>query len=120
MEKATRSEPEMQQPAPWSVLEELARKGAQQMLAAALEMEVTEYVEKHEERVDEDGRRLVVRNGYMPERELLTGIGPITVAQPRVDDRELEQECRFSSGILPRYMRRSWARRPRGCRRRTS
>jgi len=99
---------EMQQQSPWSVLEELARKGAREMLAKAMELEVTEFVEKHKDKVDEDGRRLVVRNGYMDEREIITGIGPVAIKQPRIDDRklgELEKQ-RFSSKILPRHMRR--------------
>jgi putative transposase len=58
---------------------------------------------------DENGRRLAVRNGTLPERSILTGLGPMAIRQPRVDDRKLkEQEGaeRFSSMILPRYLRR--------------
>jgi|SRR5579864_5364116 len=91
---------------PGGVLEELARKGARQLLAQAMEAEVTEFVEKHSGTSDEDGRRLVVRNGHLPERELVTGIGPLKIRQPRVDDRGLVEEQRFSSQILPRYLRR--------------
>jgi transposase-like protein len=91
---------------PGSVLEELARKGARQLLAQAMEAEVAEFIEKHSGSTDEEGRRLVVRNGHLPERELVTGIGPLSVRQPRVDDRGLDQEQRFSSQILPRYLRR--------------
>ena len=91
---------------PGGVLEALARKGARQLLAQAMEAEVAEFVEKHSGRTDEEGRRLVVRNGHLPERELVTGIGPLKIRQPRVDDRGLAQEQRFSSQILPRYLRR--------------
>ena len=91
---------------PGDVLEELARKGARQLLAQAMEAEVAEFVEKHSATTDEEGRRLVVRNGHLPERELVTGIGPLRIRQPRVDDRGLAQEQRFSSQILPRYLRR--------------
>ena len=91
---------------PGGVLEELARKGARQLLAQAMEAEVAEFVEKHSGTTDEEGRRLVVRNGHLPERELVTGIGPLRIRQPRVDDRGLVQEQRFSSQILPRYLRR--------------
>ena len=91
---------------PGDVLEELARKGARQLLAQAMEAEVAEFVEKHSGTTDEEGRRLVVRNGHLPERELVTGIGPLRIRQPRVDDRGLAQEQRFSSQILPRYLRR--------------
>jgi len=96
------------QPQPGSVLEELAREGARQMLARALEAEVTEFVEKHQNKIDAEGRRQVVRNGYMPARDLVTGIGALVVRQPRLDDRVLKArgEERFSSQILPRYLRR--------------
>jgi len=91
---------------PENLLEALARKGARQLLAQAMEAEVCEFVEKHRAVIDEDGRRLVVRNGHLPERELVTGIGPLKIRQPRVDDRALAEEERFSSQILPRYLRR--------------
>jgi putative transposase len=93
----------------WSVLEALAREGARALLQQALENEVAEYIEAHSSRKDGNGHRLVVRNGSMPERTLLTGMGPLLIRQPRVDDRGLKQEEsaeRFSSGILPRYLRR--------------
>jgi putative transposase len=98
--------PDLQGQEPGGVLEELARKGARQMLAQAMEAEVGEFVEKHRSMTDEEGRRSVVRNGHLPERELVTGIGPLRIRQPRVDDRVLPHEERFSSQILPRYLRR--------------
>ncbi len=78
------------------------------MLGKAMELEVREFTEKNKDKVDEDGHRLVVRNGYMDGRELITGIGPVAIKQPRVDDRKLAEleEQRFSSKILPRHMRR--------------
>ena len=93
---------------PGSVLEELARAGARQLLAQALEVEVAEFVERHQNKIDAEGRRQVVRNGYMPARDLVTGIGPVEIRQPRLDDRVLSEggEERFSSEILPRYLRR--------------
>jgi putative transposase len=91
---------------PGGVLEELARRGARQMLAQAMEAEVAEFVEKHSGMTDEEGRHLIVRNGYLPERKLVTGIGQLKIRQPRVDDRGLLEEQRFSSQILPRYLRR--------------
>jgi putative transposase len=93
----------------WSVLEALAREGARKLLQQALEIEVTEYIEAHAAKRDENGHRLAVRNGSMPERSILTGIGPMAIQQPRVDDRkrkEQEGAERFSSMILPRYLRR--------------
>jgi len=92
----------------WSVLEKILRDGAQRMLIQAIENEIDEFIEKHSQKVDENGRRLVVRNGYSPEREIVTGLGPFTVKTPRVDDRKLdpERDERFSSAILPRYLRK--------------
>ena len=97
---------DLQEQSPGNVLEALARKGARQLLAQAMDAEVCEFVEKHRAVTDEDGRRLVVRNGHLPQRELVTGIGPLKIHQPRVDDRALMEEERFSSQILPRYLRR--------------
>jgi len=93
----------------WSVLEALAREGARKLLQQALENEVQEYIEAHAAKKDENGHRVAVRNGTMPERSILTGMGPMQIQQPRVDDRKLkEQEGaeRFSSMILPPYLRR--------------
>lgn len=87
-----------------SVLDEIIRKGAQRMLQAALESEVMEYVERHKDLEDLDGHRVVVRNGYLPERDLLTGTGPVRIQQPRVRDKREGQ--RFTSNILPPFMRR--------------
>ena len=97
---------DLQGQTPGDGLEELARRGARQLLAQAMEVEVAEHLEKNRTLTDEEGRRLVVRNGYLPERELVTGIGPLKIRQPRVDDRALDGEQRFSSQILPRYLRR--------------
>ena len=86
------------------VLDEVLRAGARQMLGAAIENEVAEYIQKHAGLMDEAGRRLLTRNGHLPERDLVTGIGPVRIRQPRVDDRRRGQ--RFTSRILPPYMRR--------------
>jgi putative transposase len=87
-----------------SVLEEIARAGAIKMLRAALELEAQEFVDRFADRLDDEGRRLVVRNGYLPERELASGIGPLPVKKPRVRDRSGKES--FSSRILPSFMRR--------------
>src|SRR5262245_35897674 len=63
-----------------------------------------DYIQFHKHRRDENGQRLVVRNGHLPEREIISGIGPIKVRQPRVRHRD---GGRFSSAILPRFMRRT-------------
>jgi putative transposase len=91
------------------VLEAVLREGARKLLQKAIEEEVEEFLERYEQDKGADGHRLVVRNGYMPEREILTGLGPIRIKQPRVDDRKLgarRGEEGFSSRILPRYLRR--------------
>lgn len=81
------------------------------MLQAALEDEVNTFLESNAAKVDENGRRLVVRNGYMPTRELVTGAGNLEIQQPRVRDKSSDSESRvkFSSSILPPYLRRSKA-----------
>src|SRR5215475_13597893 len=86
-----------------SFLEQLIRRGAQQMLQRALENEVAEYLEAHKEREDGQGKQQVVGNGSLPARSLVTGVGPLEVRQPRLRHRDGGQ---FSSNILPPYMRR--------------
>jgi putative transposase len=92
-------------------LDELAREGARRMIAAALEAEVGEYVERFADERHEDGRRLVVRNGRARERKVTVGSGTVAIQAPRVNDRRVDPESgerrRFSSRILPAYARRS-------------
>jgi putative transposase len=92
-------------------LDELAREGARRMIAAALEAEVDEYVSSFTEEIDEDGKRLVVRNGRARERKLTVGSGTVPIRAPRVNDKRIDEETgerkRFSSRILPAYARRS-------------
>ena len=75
------------QEAPRSVLDAIVRQGAQQMLQAAIEQEVADFLSEHQHLRDEQGRRLVVRNGSLPSREVQTGAGPLEVTQPRVRDK---------------------------------
>jgi putative transposase len=90
------------------VLTEIIRQGARQLLAQAVQAEVGAWIDAHTHFVDEAGRRQVVRNGYHPERTILTGVGPIEVKQPRVHDRRSpEQRERFTSAILPPYLRKT-------------
>jgi putative transposase len=90
------------------VLTGILREGAQRMLAQAIDAEVAEWIESHRELRDAAGRRQVVRNGRLPKRTILSGVGPIEVEQPRVLDRrpDSEAEC-FSSKILPPYLRKT-------------
>jgi putative transposase len=93
-----------------SVLDEIAREGARQMLVAALEAEVVAYLEAHRDERDGDGHALVVRNGKGRTRKITLGAGTISVSAPRVDDRRTDpdgERLRFTSRILPPYMRRS-------------
>ncbi|MGZ4618906.1 MAG: IS256 family transposase [Nocardioidaceae bacterium] len=94
-----------------SLLDELVRDGARQMLAAALQAEVAAYVEAHVDQLDEHGRRLVVRNGYHEPREVTTAAGVVPVRQPRVNDKRIDEgtgeRMRFASAILPAWCRKS-------------
>jgi putative transposase len=90
-------------------LDELVRVGAQQMLQAAIEAEVSDFVGQHAERRDERGNRQVVRNGYLPARKILTGAGQLEVEQPRVRDKSsmIADRVQFNPQVLPSYLRRS-------------
>jgi len=91
-------------------LHELARKGARDMIACALEEEVREYLEGHSNQRDDDDHRMVVRNGHKPPRKILTGVGSVEVRQPRVNDRRVDADGkrrRFESKLLPPYLRRA-------------
>jgi putative transposase len=94
-----------------SLLDEIVRDGARQMLAAALQAEVAAYVEAHRFEVDDHGRRLVVRNGYHQPREVTTAAGAVPVRQPRINDQRCDpvsgERRRFSSAILPAWSRKS-------------
>lgn len=86
-------------------LDELAREGARRMLITALEAEVAAYIEAHRGTRDEQGHALVVRNGKARPRLVTMGSGTVEVAAPRIHDQRPDQ--RFTSRILPPYMRRS-------------
>ena len=90
-------------------LTEVLRNGARELLAHAVEAEVAALLESHADKRTEDGRRRLVRHGHLPEREIMTGIGPVTVRHPRVRDRvgKAVERLRFWSAILPRYARRT-------------
>ncbi len=93
-----------------SALDEVLRDGAQRMLMTAIETEVADYVEAHKHKHNEEGRRLVVRNGRARERTLVTPVGAMKVRAPRVEDRRRDEQgrkFRFTSKILPPYLRRT-------------
>ncbi len=81
------------------------RSSARRMLQAALEREADDYVKAHAHLRNEHGHRVVKRNGHQPEREILTGAGPLAIQRPHVRDPRTGHT--FTSAILPRYMRRS-------------
>src|SRR5690625_6228653 len=94
-----------------SLLDEIVREGARQMLAAALQAEVAAYIEAHADQLDADGHRLVVRNGYHQPREVTTAAGAVPVRAPRVNDKRVDETTgerkRFASSILPAWARKS-------------
>jgi transposase-like protein len=94
-----------------ALLDQLVRRGAQRMLQQAIEAEVQEFLDQHQERRDAKGNRLVVRNGHKPSRTIVTGAGPLEVTQPRVRDNapRKAERVQFRSAILPPYLRRSKA-----------
>ena len=90
-------------------LTEVLRNGARALLAQAVEAEVSSLLSCHADKLTDDGRQRLVRHGHLPEREIMTGIGPVAARCPRVRDRGGEgcERIRFSSAILPPYARRS-------------
>jgi len=90
-------------------LTEVLRNGARALLAQAVEAEVAALLSVHAGELTADGRQRLVRHGFLPEREIMTGIGSVAVRCPRVRDRVSlgSQRIRFSSAILPPYARRS-------------
>ena len=91
-------------------LTDILRQGARQLLTAALEAEINLFLNQYKEITDDKGHQRVVRNGYLPEREIQTGIGQVPVRAPRVRDRQPYSQngrIRFTSAILPPYLRRT-------------
>jgi putative transposase len=90
------------------VMTEILHKGAQQMLTQAIHEEVSAWIEERAELRDAKGHHQVVRNGYLPERKITTGVGEVAVTQPRVRDRRPAGEAeKFTSRILPPYLRKT-------------
>ena len=91
-------------------LTDILRSGARQLLAQAIEAEVGAHIAAHSDLTDGSGRRRVVRHGHSPEREIQTGIGAVRVRSPRARDRDPHApggRIRFTSSILPPYLRRA-------------
>ena len=87
-------------------LTEFLRMSSREAVARAVEAEVSELLSSYAGRKLEDGRQAVVRNGYQPEREIVTGIGPVPVRIPRVRSRD-GKPVTFRSALVPAYVRRS-------------
>ncbi len=87
-------------------LHELLRKGARDLITKAVEAELATCLEQYVDKTLGDGRRAVVRNGYLPERTVQTGIGDVEVKVPRVRDRS-GQGVSFSGTLLPPYLKRA-------------
>jgi len=109
--KVVQEEAGANEPAGGSLLDEIVRDGARQMLAAALQAEVAAYLDAHAGEVDADGHRLVVRNGHHQPREVTTAAGAVEVHQPRVNDKRTDEATgkrrRFASAVLPAWSRKS-------------
>jgi transposase-like protein len=91
-------------------LTDILRGGARKLLAEALEAEIESFLAMYSDLKDNQSYQRITRNGYLPEREIQTGIGPVHVRAPRLRDRELKGETdriRFSSSILPPYLRKT-------------
>src|SRR4051795_5319281 len=90
-------------------LTEILRSGARALLTQAVEAEVGDFLHRHADLKTEAGRRRLVRHGHLPEREIMTGIGPVAVRQPRLRDRAVSagERIRFNPAILPPYARRT-------------
>lgn len=95
-------------PSSQDALTEVLRRGAQRLLADAVEAEVADWLEARAHLKDGQGRQQVVRNGRLPARSIITALGPLEVTQPRVRDRRPVEEAEpFTSKILPPYLRRT-------------
>ena len=103
---------ELKNPEPFvdDPITEILRNGAKKLLAEALEAEIAGFLSQYADLKDDQGRMRVTRNGYLPEREIQTGIGPVPAKAPRIRDHRPEDESdriRFSSSILPPYLRKT-------------
>jgi transposase-like protein len=103
---------ELKNPEPFidDPITEILRNGAKKLLAEALELEIAGFLSQYADLKDDQGRMRIIRNGYLPERKIQTGIGPVPAKAPRIRDRKPEDESgriRFSSSILPPYLRKT-------------
>jgi|TARA_B110000091_G_C13762332_1_gene452741 putative transposase len=97
---------QLHKPEPTDLLQQVLKKGAQQLLAQAIEAEVQQLLADHKGLLTEDGKTGLVRNGYLPERTIQTGLGDIDVKVPKVRDRT-DNGIKFNSSLVPPYLKRS-------------
>ena len=91
-------------------LTEVIQAGAKELLRTAVQAEVSAFIGEHAHLLDEDGRQRLVRHGFLPEREVMTGIGTVPVQVPRVRDRGQNEDgskIRFRSALVPPYLRKA-------------
>lgn len=92
-------------------IREIAREGARRLLQRALEAEIETHLNRYTDLLTGEHRQAVVRNGHAPKRRVFTGVGPVEIQRPRVDERKASHidasHERFSSGVLPRFLRRT-------------
>ena len=88
------------------LLTAMLRQGAKDLISRAVQAELTEFLAQYQDVVDDQGRRSVVRNGYQPAREIMTGIGPVDIKVPKTRDKS-GQGIHFRSDLLPTYIKRS-------------
>ena len=98
---------------PQDLLERLIRQGARSAFQAALEDEVNQFLQRFSKFRDDKGHRMAVRNGYLPERSILSGIGPLEIRQPRVDDPKLRR-TEGGERSRARFCRPTWGSFPKG------
>jgi hypothetical protein len=101
----TLNKPEQNDP-----LQQVLREGARKMLAAAIEVEIAIFIEQHSALQTDEGKAVVVRNGYLPQRPIQTGLGDIEVKVPKVRDRS-GSGLKFNSSLVPPYLKRPEYRR---------
>ncbi len=95
-------------PAESNPLQDILREGARKLLAQAVEAEITNLLENNRSLTTENGKQAIVRNGYLPERTIQTGLGDIAVKIPKVRDRT-GSGLKFNSSLVPPYLKRTKA-----------
>lgn len=88
------------------ILTEMLQAGAKELLTKAVQAELSEFLSQYQDVIDEQGRQCVVRNGYLPDRQIMTGLGEVDICVPKTRDRSGEGRG-FRSALLPPYIKRT-------------